>query len=311
MRRLPGRWLALIAGLVVGLAAGLVYTWLVNPVQVINTYPALLRTDYRQDWMRLAALSYAADRDLAHARSRLEGLDQREVTRAVSAMIEAYATAGRPAETLRRLTALAHELGAYTPAMLVYLHTPTRQPSPTHTSTPTPSPSPTYTPSPTPSPSPSPTPTATPTKTPVPTPVTPLSTPTASPTITPLPPTPTPPPGPPFVVARRERTCEPGQEPRIEVVVRDESGEQLPGIEIWLLWSGGADRAVTGLKPGGGTGFVDFSAEMDVSYTVTIGELGTPLVTGLQIKSCPAVGGTESVPESWRIVIERQRAETE
>ena len=304
MSRLSARSVGLTVGLAIGLALALVYTWLVEPVELVNTYPALLRVDHRQDWIRLVALSHAADSDIERSRSRLEGLDREEVAAAVSAVIEEYASAGYPAETLRRLTALAEALGVHTPAMLVYLRTPTRPPSPTHTPSPTNTPSPTRTPSPT--NTPSPTPTSTPTRTPTPYVVSPLSTPTATPTPTPLPPTATAPPGPPFRVTLQEQVCEAGQRPRIEVIVKDEDGEELPGVEIWLMWASGADRAISGLKPSDGVGYVDFEAEAGVSYTLGIGELGVPLVTDLQIDRCPREHGREPLLGSWRVVVEKQ-----
>ena len=49
------RHLSLLVGIGIGLALGLVYTWVIEPVELVNTYPALLRTDYRRDWVRLAA----------------------------------------------------------------------------------------------------------------------------------------------------------------------------------------------------------------------------------------------------------------
>ncbi len=144
--RQGSRRAAPIIGLVIGLALGLVYTWTIAPAEPVNTYPALLRTDYRWDWIRLAALSYVADDDLERARARLDGLDQEDVAGVIRALIEEHAAAGRPADTLRRLTALADVLDVHTPAMLVYLHTPTLSSYPTPTlspsSTPTLSPTP-------------------------------------------------------------------------------------------------------------------------------------------------------------------------
>jgi len=288
---LSSRWAALVIGLVVGLALGLVYTWAIAPVELVSTYPALLRTDYRQDWIRLVALSYVADGDLERARARLDGLDQQDVTDVMPALIEEYASAGRPAGTLRRLTALAEALDVYTPAMLVYLHTPTSPPTPTST--------------------PSPTPTCTSASTPTHTPTPHVSTPTRKPTRTPRPLTPTPTPLPPFRLTQQEQICEPEQTPHIEVVVRDEHGAGLDGVVIWLMWPGGADRAVTGLKPQHGAGYADFDVEPDIGYTFSIGELGLPLVTDLRIEPCPAQKGKKPLPGSWRIVLERRLPETE
>ena len=42
MKRLATRWGVLAVGASVGLALGLVYTWVIDPVEVVNTHPALL-----------------------------------------------------------------------------------------------------------------------------------------------------------------------------------------------------------------------------------------------------------------------------
>ncbi|MDY6877997.1 MAG: hypothetical protein SWK90_17580 [Chloroflexota bacterium] len=298
MSRLSSRQAAFVIGLVVGLVLGLVYTWGIAPVELVNTYPALLRTDYRWDWIRLVALSYVADGDLERARARLDGLEQEDVAGAMRALIEEHAAAGRPADALRRLSTLADALDVHTPAMLVYLHiTPTSQPY----STPTASLIPTL----------SPTPLRTPTPTPHSISTSTLSpTPTLKPTRTPRPPTPTPTPLSPFRLVQQEQICDPGQAPHIEVVVRDERGLGLDGVVVWLMWPGGADRAVTGLKPQQGAGYVDFDAGPGVSepvdYALGIGELGLPLVTDLRIEPCPARKGKEPLLGSWRIVLEQQ-----
>jgi hypothetical protein len=41
-----------------------------------------------------------------------------------------------------------------------------------------------------------------------------------------------------------------------------------------------------------------------VSYSLGIGELGRPLVTGLRLETCPSEEGEEPLIGSWRIVLE-------
>jgi len=312
MSGFSARWVAPIIGLVVGLTLGLVYTWVIAPVELVNTYPALLRTDYRQEWVRLAALSYVADGDLGRVCARLDGLRREDVAGTIQALIEEYAAAGRPADTLRSLTALAKVLDVHTPAMLVYLHTPTPS-SPAHAIAP--SLTPTLTPTARPSDSTELVEVSPRSHTPTPRASSPTVTPTRKPTRTPRPPTPTPLPLPPFRLVQQEQICESGQTPRIEVVVRDERGAGLAGVEVWLMWPGGADRAVTGLKPQSGAGYADFDAERGapgaVNYTLGISELGMPLVTDLRITSCPSQKGKEPLVGSWRIVLERRPPESE
>jgi hypothetical protein len=80
----------------------------------------------------------------------------------------------------------------------------------------------------------------------------------------------------------------------------------LPGVEVWLMWPGGADRAVTGLKPRYGTGYVDFDAEWGVNYSLGVGELGRSLVSGLRLEPCSGELDAEgkALIGSWRIVLE-------
>ena len=85
--------------------------------------------------------------------------------------------------------------------------------------------------------------------------------------------------------------------------MRNERGAQVAGVEVWLMWPGGADRAVTGLKPQNGVGYVDFGAELGVNYTLGTSELAMPLVTNLQIEPCPVVEDEEPVMGSWRILL--------
>jgi hypothetical protein len=62
--------------------------------------------------------------------------------------------------------------------------------------------------------------------------------------------------------------------------------EGIPNVEAWLLWSGGADRAITGLRPQQGTGYVDFTVEPEQQYNLYLEQpTGAPL-TVLEIQPC-------------------------
>lgn len=277
-------WLVFLAGLAVGLALGLVYAWLIDPVRLYNTTPALLRTDYRHEWIRLAALGYVADGDLERALARLRGLPEKDVREALAAMIEAYAASGQPAPTMRRLTALADRLGVRTPAMLAYLET--TQGTPVLLS-PTPTPAPLS------------------------------ASPTPSPAMTPEFVLPTPLPSL-YRVADQRIVCD-GEREQLRVWVRTwptppaetptpsrtatptPTGPQpLPGVVLWLLWADGADRAVTGLRPQIDPGYADFHLKPGVLYALSVGEPNAPLLAGLMLPPCP--DGTWG---SWEVVVER------
>ena len=73
---------------------------------------------------------------------------------------------------------------------------------------------------------------------------------------------------------------------------------------MWLTWNEGADRAVTGLKPDQGLGYADFNAQPDTVYDISVGDVGMPVVTGLELEACPpGEGDTESILGSWRVVL--------
>jgi hypothetical protein len=302
MSRFLTRHGAIIIGLGIGLALGLVYTWVVNPVELVNTYPALMRSDYRREWVRLAALSYAADGDIQRVRTRLDGLEQEDIAKVIPGLIEEYAAAGHSAKTLRSLAFLAQMMDVHTPAMLVYLGTPPSL-SPTSAHTPSPTPTPSRTPTPTPTPTARPTRSPSPTPRPTTPPPPPVS-PTPQPTDTPRSPTPTPSLLARLRVTEQEQICQQGQDQHIEVVIKDERGRGVAGVEVWLMWSGGADRAVTGLKPQKGAGYADFHAEWGIDYSLGIGELGRALVTDLRLEPCPLEADRKPMVGSWHLVLE-------
>ena len=66
--------LRFLIGFVAGLIVGVVYGWLVEPVQYVDTAPSSLRADYRTDYVLMVAEAYAGDGDVALAQMRLASL---------------------------------------------------------------------------------------------------------------------------------------------------------------------------------------------------------------------------------------------
>ena len=65
------RWLPIIIALVLGIALGLVYGWVIDPVQYTDITPDALRIDYRTDYVLMVAEAYNAEQDPALAAQRL------------------------------------------------------------------------------------------------------------------------------------------------------------------------------------------------------------------------------------------------
>ncbi len=65
------RWLPALIAAIIGLAIGLVYGWLVDPVEYVDTTPDTLRADYRADYILMVAEAYESERDPELAARRL------------------------------------------------------------------------------------------------------------------------------------------------------------------------------------------------------------------------------------------------
>ena len=65
------RWLSILIALTLGIALGLGYGWMINPVQYTDITPEALRIDYRTDYVLMVAEAYQAEQDPALAARRL------------------------------------------------------------------------------------------------------------------------------------------------------------------------------------------------------------------------------------------------
>lgn len=65
------RWLLFLIAIGIGVAVGLTYGWVINPVEYVDTTPNSLREDYKADYVLMVAEAYAAEKDPALAARRL------------------------------------------------------------------------------------------------------------------------------------------------------------------------------------------------------------------------------------------------
>ena len=273
-------WVLLVVGLLLGMAGGLVYTWVLAPPQYYNTYPPLLQLPYRQDWIRMTALAYGADGNWDRAQLRLRDLSEVEVRRVTAQVLEEAVSKGRSIAVLQHLAKLAQAYGVDSPAVHIYAGGGAPAPTPIGAA---PAVSPTATPTTAP-------PTATSTVTPSP-----------SPTLPPLFIGPTPQPPSPYKVISQTLTC--ASPPTISVSlvvshsvkVRGREKVELEGLPVqavWLIWDEGADRALTGFRPEFGLGYADFVVEPGRVYKLYIvSPTGVPIST-LMVEPCaPEEGG--------------------
>ena len=65
------RWIRFLIAIMVGIGLGLIYGWLIKPVEYVETTPDTLRVDYRTDYVLMAAEAYEGEKDLTLAVRRL------------------------------------------------------------------------------------------------------------------------------------------------------------------------------------------------------------------------------------------------
>jgi hypothetical protein len=302
-----GPWY-LLTGLIIGAVLGLLYAWIVQPVQYVDTSPASLRQDFKDQYRALIAASYVANGDLVRAEARLELLGDEDIYRAISEQAQRTLAEDGATSQARALGLLAIALGqdgAYQPV-------PTQpvQTRPTNTIVPL-TPTPTSTLPATPTPSSTPEETSTPTSTPEATGETPSSPATetpvttqdeqdGTPTETPIPRptttltptrTPTPTPGGPFILMSREKLCEQKfSQPMVQVEAKNILGQPVPGVLVIVTWDQGEDHFFTGLKPEKGLGYADYSLTPGMVYTIRLGETGQA-VTDISAPECHSGSG--------------------
>jgi hypothetical protein len=297
MREDRGPWY-LLTGLVIGAALGVLYAWLLQPVQYTNTTPASLRADFKDQYRALIASAYMADGDLVRARARLDLLKDQDVYQVLAVQAQQSLAAGKAPQEARALGMLAVALGQSPPTLpapgtLGATGAPAGGSASALPGEETASP---MTPG-TQAITQTLTSTATLITTPsggMPTPASQATQPgpTLAPTITLLPTrTSSPTPGAPFALKSEELSCKDDLgTPLVIVQAYDAAGQGVPGVEAVVEWDGGESRFFTGLKPELGMGYADFAMTPGVVYTLRLAA-GGQIIPNLAPTECEAQDG--------------------
>ena len=68
------RWVRFFLVLIIGFGIGLLYGWVIDPVEYVDTFPETLREDYKTDYVLMVAEIYQVERDIDLAVERLSYL---------------------------------------------------------------------------------------------------------------------------------------------------------------------------------------------------------------------------------------------
>lgn len=280
MTRFP--WEAMIV-FVVGVALGLLYAWVLAPIEVVDAVPSALRADFKDQYRAVIAAAYAADGDLVRAQSRLDLLGDTDPYAALSAQAQRVLSNGDTLESYQ-LAQLASALHGESPTALPA--TPTVYVVEAFTAEAVIL-----------------VPTITPMDTTVPVINTneplPFYTATPRPTATLIPT-----PSAPFVLAVQETICDESlREGLLQVITQTSNRRQIPGVELILSWAGGEEHFFTGFKPELGNGYADAVMSSGVMYSLRAAG-GGALVAGLTPPSCQKANG-ETYTGGLKITLQR------
>lgn len=264
--------------IVLGIAGGLIFAWMLVPNRAQGTPPDSLRTDFKDKFREAIAASYSASGNLERARARLQLLGDADAVRALTAQAQRALASGMPFETAQELARLASDLQAgasslpaRTPIPDAAVASPRAEPPRTSTAI---------------------LPTAA-LSSPLSSPLSGnANQPTAIPTPSPIAsPSPMPSPSVPFRLMSRDDLCDPEiRAGLLQVTVLDPERRPLPGIEISVTWDEGSDRFFTGLQPEVSSGYADYTMKGGTRYSLQVAGLGIP-ISGLTPPICTSAAG--------------------
>jgi hypothetical protein len=258
-----GNYWFLLSGLFIGVFLGLLYAWLISPVQYRNITPALLQKTDKERYRAMISRAFTLRGDLGRAKARIELLGDDDAAEALAMQAQQSIASGGSEEDARSLALFASALeGKIT--LVPEFPDPTAQ-SATITIVPEKT-----------------TPPVKPTAT-----LQTMDTPEPAPTLIP-----SPTPGEPYRLKDRKQVCDLESSNLLQVFVVDAAGRSVPGAEIIITWADGENHFFTGLKPEIDLGYADFVMDDDVPYSLRLVN-GLEPSTGLQTPNCKTNGGLE------------------
>ncbi len=284
-----GHWY-LLTGVIIGAVLGLAIAWGIAPVKYVESSPASLRADFKDEYRYMIAASYNVTGNLGRARARLGLLEDKDIVQALGDQYQRMTANNIAPDVARNVADLSQALQAHaaSTASLQGMETPIPalpSPTPATESAAAEAATATFTSL--------PATIAADTETPTPGFVASATSEIAS---TPLPPpaftaTPRPThtstftPGPPFTLVQSKPICEVSRPGLLQISLKDSNDQPVAGIELIVTWAGGEEHFFTGLKPELGNGYADFVMSPNVEYALSLSN-GNTRVTGLSAPTC-------------------------
>ena len=107
------RLLKIILALAIGIALGLIYGWVIDPVEFFDLTPDTLRADYKSDYVLMVAEAYSVEQDPGLAARRLAVFGSQSPSSIAARGLEYARTSGIPDSDIVLLQELVTALQAW------------------------------------------------------------------------------------------------------------------------------------------------------------------------------------------------------
>ena len=109
-------WIKITVAIIAGIILGLIYGWVIDPVEYTNATPNILREDYRTDYVLMVAEAYQAEQDQALAARRLAVFGSEAPAQIVSKATEYARAQSFTTDEITLLQGLLTAMQTYQPA---------------------------------------------------------------------------------------------------------------------------------------------------------------------------------------------------
>ena len=268
--------LYLISGLIIGLLFGVIYSWVIDPVEFIDAAPSSLSDEYKAEYRELIAMAYSANEDIGRAQARLSLLNEEDQILLLGAQGQQLQADTTKIRQARAILLLAEDLQEYIlngpDAFVVIDETGVPEDKQTEGTTE----------------------------------VQPTEGTSIEPTVASEPVTNNgentssePKNEGIFQLDQQMDVCDPIlPQGLLQVVVVDSEDNPIPGVRGTIYWEEGSDYFYTGLFPDLGDGYGDYVMKDNVSYKLQIGQ-GSTLIEKITPPICTAENGKEYFGGLW------------
>lgn len=97
------RWIRFFFMIAIGFGIGLLYGWVISPVEYVDTVPDSMRGDYKTDYVLMVAEIYQQENDIGKAAERLAFIGDQDPLLTVSNAVQLASQVGYPQPDLELL----------------------------------------------------------------------------------------------------------------------------------------------------------------------------------------------------------------